>query len=258
MVRRMPDAPQDFAAGWRPTSPPRAANRAGINEFAWDMRYPAPSAFQGMILWAAGANAGPIAPPGRYMARLAVNGRTVGTQSFRLLADPRVEGVTAADYRAQFQFLQRVSRRFSEANDAVKTVRYVHSEVDDRRGRLSGTLGETFNRHATALLTTLSSVEDSVYQTKSRSGQDPLNYPIRLNNKIGALMGMAGGSDGRPTAQVVEVFGFLSGQLDRELTRMRNALNTHLPPMNAALRSANLPEITPRAVDVAPAPVIVP
>ena len=255
-MRRVGNPPRDDAPGWQPSSPPRASNRAGVNEFAWDMRYPAPTAFRGMILWAAGANSGPMAPPGTYLARLSVNGRTVGTERFRLLPDPRVEGVSPADYVAQFRFLQRVAARFSEANDAVRTVRYVESEVADRRGKLSGNALATFNQHANLLMTELSSVEDSIYQTKSRSGQDPLNYPIRINNKLGALLGVAGGSDGRPTAQVTEVFNRLSAQLDRELARMRVAITRHLPPINATLRAANLPEIAARAAEPPPAPIV--
>ena len=241
----------EFAAGFRPSPAPRAPNRRGINSFAWDMRYPAPSAFRGMILWAAGVQ-GPMAPPGEYQVRVAVNGKTVGTERFRLIADPRVKTVTAADYAEQFRFLRRVAGRFGEANDAVKTIRYVGSEVEDRRAKLSGEPRASFGQHADALKGAIASVEDSIYQTKSRSGQDPLNYPIRINNKLGALMGVAGGSDGRPTAQVLEVYDLLSAQLDREVARMRTALTVHLTPMNAILRSNGLPEIVPRAIDVPP------
>ena len=239
----------DFQAGFRPTPAPRAPNRRGINSFAWDMRYPAPSAFRGMILWAAGVQ-GPLAPPGEYQVRVAVNGKTVGTEPFRLIADPRVKGVPMADYAEQFRFLRRVASRFGEANDAVKTIRYVGREVEDRRDKLSGEPRASFGQHADALKGAIASVEDSVYQTKSRSGQDPLNYPIRINNKLGALIGVAGSSDGRPTAQTYEVFELLSAELDREIARMRTTFTVHLTPMNAILRSNGLPEIVPRAIDV--------
>ncbi len=238
-----------FQAGFRPTPPPRAPNRRGVNQFAWDMRYPAPAAFRGMILWAAGAQ-GPTAPPGTYQVRLAVNGRTVGTERFRLLPDPRLKGVAAAEYAEQFRFLRRVAARFTEANEAVLTTRYVRSEVEDRRGKVSADTRPAFEQHATPLLGEITSVEDSIYQTRSRSGQDPLNYPIRINNKLGALMGVAGSSDGRPTAQTYEVFERLNAQLEGELSRMRVALTTHLPRLNAVLREANLPEIVPKAQEV--------
>jgi hypothetical protein len=185
--------------------------------------------------------------------RLAVNGKTIGTERFRLLADPRVKGVTAADYQEQFRFLRRGAQRFSEANDAVKTMRYVKSEVENRRGRIGAEHKQAFEEHATPLAAELSSVEDSIYQTKSRSGQDPLNYPIRINNKLGALLGVAASSDGRPTAQTYEVYAMLDAQLEKELVRMRVAITRHLTPLNATLKAAGLPEIVPRAVDV-PAP----
>jgi hypothetical protein len=254
LTRQSTDAPapgpDEFEAGFRPTPPPRAPNKKGVNTFTWDMRYPAPSAFRGMILWAAGAQVGPMAPPGSYQVRVAVNGKPVATERFRLIADPRVKGVTPADYAEQFRFVERVTKRFGEANDAVKTIRYVRREVEDRRAKLSGDARANFDQHANALLATLSSVEDSIYQTKSRSSQDPLNYPIRINNKLGALMGVAGGSDGRPTAQSYEVFAELNADLDRELGRMRSAIATHLTPLNALLKSAGQAEIVPKPVDI--------
>jgi hypothetical protein len=241
---RIPEPPiaADFEAGFRPTSPPRAPNRQGVNTFQWDMRFPAPYAFRGMILWAAGAQ-GVMAPPGTYQVRVAVNGKIVGTQRFKLLGDPRVKGVTPARYAEQFKFLQRVATKFGQANEAVSTIRYVRGEVDDRKGKLSGESKDSFDQHANALLPEIGSVEDSVYQTKSRSGQDPLNYPIRLNNKIGAIIGVAGSSDGKPTAQTYQVFDLLSLQLDRELARMRVVMTAHIAPMNGILKQAGLPEI---------------
>jgi hypothetical protein len=207
------------------------------------MRTMAPYAFRGMILWAAGAGQGVMVPPGPYQVRVAVGGRIVGTERFRLLPDPRVR-VTPASYAEQYRFLNRVANRFGQANEAVATIRHVRGEVEDRQGRLGTEQRAAFDRHATALLPEVSSVEDSIYQTRSRSGQDPLNYPIRLNNKIGALLGVAGSSDGRPTAQAVQVYEMLSAQLERELVRMRTAFSTHLAPMNGILRQAGLPEIT--------------
>ncbi|HEU4994239.1 MAG TPA: glycosyl hydrolase, partial [Gemmatimonadaceae bacterium] len=219
LMRQSTDPPTpgpDDEPGYRPQSPPRAPNRRGVNTFTWDMRYQAPTAFRGMILWAAGVQ-GPLVPPGTYMVRLAVNGKSVSTQRFRLLPDPRVKGVTAADYAAQSRFIKRVADRFGEANEAVRAIRELRRDVDDRRGRVPSELKPSFDQHADALVPAVTSVEDSIYQTKSRSGQDPLNYPIRINNKIGALMGVAASADGRPTRQTYEVFDELSGELDREL-----------------------------------------
>ncbi len=254
MVRRTTDAPGAQGGGeeeegpGRRQPPPRVPNKAGINAFPWNMRYPDASTFDGLIMWAAGTQ-GPMVPPGRYTVRMIVDGAPVGSESFALKKDPRTT-TTAADLAAQFAFLMQVRDRTSQANDAVKTIRYVHAQLADREKKLTGSALTQFRALAEALRTELGSVEDSVYQTKNRSSQDPLNYPIRLNNKIAALAGVAGSTEARPTDQTVAVFKDLSAQLDVQLARMKKALDTSLPPINNVLKSAGQPEIVPRAVEL--------
>jgi hypothetical protein len=86
-------------------------------------------------------------------------------------------------------------------------------------------------------------VEDSLYQTKNRSGQDPLNYPIRLNNRIGALMGVVSSADGKPTQQTYDVYTVLSSELSKDLTNLRKVMAANLPKINAMLRAAGLKPI---------------
>jgi photosystem II stability/assembly factor-like uncharacterized protein len=240
----------------RAPPPPRAPNKAGINSFAWNMRHADASTFDGLIMWAAGTQ-GPVAPPGTYQVRLLVDGAPVATERFALKKDPR-STATPADYAAQFAFLQQVRAKTSEANDAVKTIRWVRAELVDREKRLSGAALSQLQTLAAPLRSELAVVEDSIYQTKNRSGQDPLNYPIRLNNKIAALAGVAGSAEARPTDQTVTVFRALSTQLDGELAKMKRALEGKLPQINSVLKANGQPEIVPRAVDlVVPRPEIV-
>jgi hypothetical protein len=242
----LPDEDEDGPI--RVPPPPRAPNKAGINSFSWNMRYPDASSFEGLIMWAAGTQ-GPTAPPGTYRVRLLVDGAPVGTESFALRKDPRTKA-TQADLDAQFAFLTQVRDRTTQANDAVKTIRYVRAQLADREGKLSGTAQSQLRALADPLRTELASVEDSIYQTKNRSGQDPLNYPIRLNNKIAALAGVAASAEARPTEQTTVVFRDLSARLDVELTRMHRALDGTLPKINSVLRSAGQPEIVPRPTEM--------
>jgi hypothetical protein len=241
---------EENSPGYHPTSPMRAANQEGVNTFYWDMRYPAPHAFRGMILWAAGAGAGPMAPPGTYSVRMLVDGKPVGTQNFKLLADPRLTGVTQADYDAQFALLMKIQNRFSQANDAVKTVRYIGYQVDERTKAIPAADKERFTAAATRMDTALTTVEDSIYQTQNRASEDPLNFPIRLNNKIGALLGVVSESEGKPTAQSYEVFTELTAQLDKVMTRMNTILDSDLRNVNGILKGAGLPAILAVPVEV--------
>jgi len=231
--------PEDGFFG--PPPAPRVANKRGVNTFAWNMRYPDASSFPGMILWAAGVT-GPLVPPGTYKVRLAVNGKPVGTETFKVLPDPRIKA-TLADWQEQSRVALAVRDRFSEANDAVKEIRRIKSELADREKRFPSAQLSQFTTLSVPFATSLAEVEDSLYQTKNRSGQDPLNYPIRLNNRIGALLGVVQSADGRPTQQSYDVDKVLTVELNKDLAKLRATINANLPRINAMLKAAGLKEI---------------
>src|SRR5947207_11903174 len=116
-----------------------------------------------------------------------------------------------------------------------------------------GGQSEAFKRAAEDLANRLAAVEGEIYQVRNQSSQDPLNYPIKLNNKIAALAGVVGGSDARPTSQSYTVFNDLSAQLDRQLSAMSGALLV-LPSINATLKLAGLPAIVPSTAEIKTAP----
>ena len=211
------------------------------------MRYPDASTFENIIMWAAGTN-GPAAIPGAYTVRIHASG-TTESQSFKLMKDPRSKA-TQADLADQFAFLMQVRDETTKANDAVKVIRNLRSQIADREKKLPADKRAAFDSGSNSLMTQLSAIEQEIYQVKNRSGQDPLNYPIKLNNKIAALAGVASSTDARPTSQTREVFRVLSAQLDAQLTKMRSALTASLPSLNAQLKSAGVAELVETSVEV--------
>jgi photosystem II stability/assembly factor-like uncharacterized protein len=224
----------------RPPRPARVPNKAGLNTFAWDMRYPDAERFEGMIMWAAGTT-GPVAPPGTYSVKLTV-GSTSETQAFRIRKDPRTEA-TDADLQEQFRLLIAIRDKTTEANNAVRLARNMRYNVGDRAGRLSAQQKAEFTKIADEMMGAVTERENEVYQTKNQSSQDPLNYPIRLNNKIAALAGTVGSGEYRPTRQSREVFTDLASRLDQQVKAMNKAMDDNLPRLNAILRAAGLPEL---------------
>jgi photosystem II stability/assembly factor-like uncharacterized protein len=227
----------DDDAPRRTPPPPRVSNRAGLNTFAWNLRYPDATGFEGLIMWAAGLQ-GPVAVPGVYTVRMKT-GSDTQTATFRLVKDPRSKA-TQAELADQFAFLMKVRDETSKANDAVKLVRSIRTQLEARTKSMPADRRGAFEVKASALETELAAAEREIYQVQNRSNQDPLNYPIRLNNKIAALSGVAASTDARPTDQTREVLRILSGQLDAQLARIRQSLARHLAPINADLRSAGL------------------
>ena len=224
--------------GFRRPTRPRVSNTAGLNMFAWDLRYPDAVGFTNLIMWA-GSTRGPIAVPGTYSVRLTVNGKSQ-TQSFVLKKDPRVHA-TQADFEAQFALLMKVRDRLSAADNAVRTIRNLEWQMDQH----GSSAPSGFADAAGALKTKLDTIEAAIYQVHNRASEDPLNFPIRLNNKIAALGGSIASADARPTAQDYAVYTLLSGQLDHELAELKTTLASGLPPLNAMLRGAGQKELVP-------------
>ncbi len=233
--------------GWRYTPPPRASNRAGMNRFSWNLRAADAVGFDGMIMWAAGT-AGPVIPPGTYTVRLTVGDQSQ-TQTFAVKADPRA-GASQADLEEQYAFLKRIQARTNDANNAVRTIRNVKAQLADRRGKAGGR-GAALARLGQALEAQLSAAEEEIYQVRNRAGQDPLNYPIKLNNQIAALAGVVGSAEAKPTKQSYEVFDLLSGQLQAQLDRMQAALGAPLAAVNAELQRLGLDAIVPATDQIA-------
>ncbi|HWP37047.1 MAG TPA: glycosyl hydrolase [Gemmatimonadales bacterium] len=232
-----PGVPEEFAFFGGPQRPP--AVRAGSHSFTWNLRYPGYTDFDGRIFWAAG-NQGPVAPPGRYQVRLTTGGASQ-TQDFEIKMDPRLQGkVTVAQLRERFDFALKIRDRVSDANEEVIRIRRMKSDVDDRLKRTSDAaiarLGQTVK-------TKVSGVEEEIYQVRNRSNQDPLNFPIKLNNKLAALMGVVESADAPPTAQSLDVFRHLDTLLQKQSSQLEAIIATDVAQLNELLRNANLPPI---------------
>lgn len=207
---------------------PKPTLKAGANRFSWDMRSEPAVRFPGIILWAAGTN-GPRVLPGSYQVRVTADNHTPVVQSFRIAADPRLPHVSAADLQAQHALAMEVRNKLQQANEAVMLIRGVRNQLDERVKQANdGKLGDMVSQ----LKEKLSKVEEEIYQVRNQSNQDPLNYPIRLNNKIGALLNAVEGVEGRPTEQSYTVFRELSARLDQQLQRLNDILDRDLAALN--------------------------
>jgi photosystem II stability/assembly factor-like uncharacterized protein len=224
--------------------------KAGLNRFAWDLRYPGATAFDCMIFWGGSAN-GPVAPPGQYRIRLTANGRTQ-TKSFVIKRDPRLVGVTDADLRSQFELARQVNAKVSEANDAVIRARVVRDEAQERMAAATGNVA--LLQAASAFNAKLTAIEEDLYQVRNRSGQDPLNFPIRLDNRLAALQRSVESGQSRPTAASYVVFRELSADLNRELSQLDSVMRTDLSRVNSLLVAAGQRPVTEAITKTTSAP----
>lgn len=208
--------------------------KPGMNRHIWNMRYPDAEGFDGLIMWSANLR-GPKAVPGKYKARLTVNGKAM-EQEFEILKDPRSSG-TLADIKEQFDFAIKVRDKLSEANLGVKKIREARDQINRITEPMKGKDDfKDVNDLAKTILDNVKKVEEELYQTKNRSGQDPLNFPVRLNNKMGALGREVDGGDFKPTEQAKAVYNEIAGQIDTQIKTLNTIFTDQLPEFNNLIR----------------------
>ena len=215
--------------------------KAGLNMFNWNMMYDNAEGFEGLIMWAASLR-GPMAPPGEYTVKLKV-GDAEEEQKFKLLRDPRYPS-TDADLQAQFDFLIKVRDKVTETHRAIKDIRAAREQMDQLMDRIKGDdRYKDVKKAGKELMEKMTEIEETLYQTKNQSRQDPLNFPIRLNNKLAALTGVAGSGAWRPTAQAETVRQELTGLIDAELEKLDKLMSTDLPAFNDLVKQKSVDAI---------------
>lgn len=238
-----PPSPADF---FRPRDPVPPVS-AGMHRLNWDLRYTGAADFPGLIMWAASTR-GPIAPPGSYSVRVTADGQAE-TQPFSIKRETHIlADVSDADLQKEFDLATQISKKTAQANQAVLMVRGIRPQIDDRKNKLDSKTGPTAEA-LDKLENTLTTVETSLYQVKNQSGEDPLNYPIKLNNKVAAVQGVVESADSAPTAQSDEIFNMLAGQVDQQLNALDTAVKVELPRVNQMLQRQRLQPIKPEPLD---------
>ena len=200
----------------RPTPP---SLNAGLNKFSWNLRYPGSTVFDGMIIWSARPQNGPVAPVGAYKVRFRCGAYTQ-EYGFNIRMNPNLEGVSEADLKEQFDLAIRIRDKVSMANEAVIRIREVKKELDQKIEKADASAQPALK----TLRENLSDIEEDLYQVRNQSSQDPLNFPIKLNNRLASLQRSVETGDGRPTNGAYKVFEELSKELDGHLARLKEVM----------------------------------
>ncbi|WP_439106163.1 WD40/YVTN/BNR-like repeat-containing protein [Congregibacter sp.] len=219
---------------------------AGLNRYVWNLDYPGMKRFDGLILWS-DKKTGPRAVPGQYRAELAVDGERQSV-AFEVVKDPR-STATPQDLAAQFDFVLETRDLLSRIHEEIGQIRSFRSQLDALESRLvtdgdsvddpSPLLGDVL-----AMGETITAVEEALYQTKNQSRQDPLNFPIRLNNKLVSLMGMVATGDAAPTSQAMEFKTELTATIEAQLSTLQRVWNDDVPALNEQIKAQGMDMIS--------------
>lgn len=209
--------------------------KPGMNNFNWNMRYPGAETFDGMVLWWASMD-GPKAIPGKYKVAL-VTGKSEIVRDFEILKDPR-SSATDSDLKSQFDFLQSLVEKVSRTHKAIENLRITKTQIDDVLEQVAEVDGaKEVKELGKEIKKELTKVEERLYQTKNSSSQDPLNFPIRLNNKLAHLNSLMAVGDFRPTDSALKFRNEISAEIDKELEKLEAVYQEKIPEFNKKVKN---------------------
>lgn len=215
---------------------------AGLNRFVWDMEYEGARAVPGAPLWGGGTN-GPEAVPGNYQVRLTVLGQTY-TEPLQIEPDTRIK-VTQEDLQKQFDLLLKIRDEMTQVDDAINQIRDFREQINTINKRLKGDPhAKTVADAGKSLDKKMTNVEEALIQVKAKSGQDVLNFPIRINNQLAALGGVVGSGTSAPTQQSYEVYDMLSKAADEHLAKWKDIVTTDVKSYDDTVRQ-DVPVLIP-------------
>jgi hypothetical protein len=212
--------------------------KKGMNLFVWDMIYEGAEKLDGMILWWASLD-GPVAIPGTYKVHLNVNGNVIA-QAFNIVADQRTES-SEADMQKQFDFITDVNKTMDVAHKSIKKIRNIKTQLSAFESQYKGNedLKDLLEK-AITLKEEFTKIEEALYQTQNRSGQDPLNFPIRLTNKLGHLNALVSIGDFAPTDQDIAVKNELTLKIKEQLDAFDKLISEEISAFNTAFNTKQL------------------
>ena len=210
----------------------------GANQHVWDMRGEGAERLDGMILWWASTDA-PQAVPGNYKVVLEVEDEVM-RQDFEILADANAE-TDLAGMQKQYDFISSVNKTVDKAHQSIKKMRKVDAQLQDfQKQYKNNEQVKPLLEKAKTLSEELSEIENALYQTRNRSNQDPLNFPIKLTNKLAHLNSLVGMDDFPPTQQDIAVKDQLTASINEELNKFDQLLEEEVKAFNKEFNAMDL------------------
>ena len=212
----------------------------GMNQFEWDMLYPVAERVEGLILWN-GFVGGPKAAPGNYFAKFK-SGNDSAEVSFSIIPDPNYK-TTQAEYEDQFNHLITIRDKSSEIMKAIKNIREIRQQMNDFSARVGKDLPKEVKQQIDTVGKQLTAVEEALHQTKAKSGQDVLNFPIKLDDKLSSIYNASAAGQSAPSKQTKDAYNELVVLIDEQLNKLKKIMSEDVAKLNQLIHEKTLPVI---------------
>ena len=230
-----------FAAFFGGGGAARLSAKQGLNTFRWNLRGERIERPAGVVHW--GGTPGLPVLPGTYEARLTV-GEETHSRMLEVEINPNLS-TTAAELAKQRELGETVAGEIEKLFASLNRLRDVKSQAGDIVARLgkADRADDELGSLAKALSDRLTEIEETITQTRSKSNQDPINFPPQIDNQLVALYGYIVQADYEPTAGAYERFDDLKPDLDAIHSDLEAALTEHLTPFNARVAALGVPAV---------------
>ncbi|MCZ2460978.1 MAG: hypothetical protein LC128_15265 [Chitinophagales bacterium] len=212
----------------------------GMNRFEWDMNYPAAERVDGLILWN-GFIGGPKAAPGNYFAKFKT-GKDSAEVPFTIIPDPNYK-TSPADYDEQFNFQITLRDKFSDIMKAIKNIREVRQQMNEFSARIGKGLPKEVKQEIDTINKQMTAVEEALHQTKAKSSQDVLNFPIRLDDKLSSIYNVAASGQSGLPQQAKDAYAELEPLIDVQLNKLKKIMSEDVSKLNQLIHEKSLPVI---------------
>jgi hypothetical protein len=218
---------------------------AGLNRFAWNLRYEDPVTIPGAFYETDIAPKGAFALPGMYKVKLTLAGKSQ-TVPIELKLDPRAM-VSREDLEKQFDLEQKISRRLTVLHKTVNQLRTLRAEVQSMNKKYTGVAAwDPLRSGAEDLVKKLTAMEELLVQTKVKSTEGDLNFPTMLDEQLIFLSWAVDSGDASPTQPQVETFDMLSKKIEEQLSKWDGLLSQDLLNLNRLAEKQKIPLLDPR------------
>ncbi|HRH60125.1 MAG TPA: hypothetical protein PL045_06115, partial [Chitinophagaceae bacterium] len=227
---KMVPVPKEFYQNPKVTPDGLLKTNAGINQFVWDMRYPSAkgdtsATFEASLL-------GPKIVPGTYKVKMMMGDSLVNEQSFTIIRDPR-NPATVADLQEQFDLNAKNCAKLNELSKATALIKQITEQINDYLPTITDSAkAKTLRTKGQAIIDSLTAIRDALFNNKILANEDNLRFPLRLEEKLATMNYQLQASDNKPTAGMYKVYNSLSTQIDAQLAKLKNIVDTKVAEFN--------------------------
>ena len=213
----------------------------GLHDLRWNLRLEAPKKPRGVVHW--GFTAGLAVVPGTYQVKMS-SGDWSQVRDLEVDTWPTLE-TTQEHFEKQWEFGQQVTDRLQDLYDAIEKIRNLKGQIKDVQGRMktAGVTDEEVSELAKAATEKLEVVENKLTQTKSKSGQDPINFPPQIDNQYVELYGYVVSADYQPPAGAYDRWDDLEPMLTEYLAELDGVVGGEVAELDTKVKALDLPAI---------------